>query len=110
PCESRAAADGEPPLATETPGHRRLHVRLGTVQLHRRQELTVRKLRQTLRLAADADELLDVRVPRGNVRGADPPVHADALLRVRLEVQVAPAVDLASPHDRAPAHVTAADP
>ena len=61
-------------------------------------------------LAADADELLDVVVPGLDVLVADRPVDADALARVGLEVQIAPAEAVPRPQQRPAAHLIAAIP
>ena len=87
-----------------------LQMSLDAVELHRRQELAVGQLRQAFGAAAHADEALDVVVPRRDLGVADRPVDGDAVLRVRFEVQVAPAIALPAPHDRAAADVIAADP
>ena len=52
----------------------------------------------------------DVVVPRRDVLVADRPVDGDAVFRVRLEVEVAPAVALTPPQQRAAADVIAAIP
>src|SRR5215472_18108309 len=99
--EDRRAPDGKHALASPALMHRVAHAQLRTVELHRREEFPVRKLCQALGLAAHADELLDVAVPGCDVRIADRPVDRDAFARVGLEVEVAPAVDLPPPHERA---------
>jgi hypothetical protein len=68
------------------------------------------QLRQSFGLAGDPDELLDVVVPRRDIGVADRPVDADPFARIGLEIEIAPAVDLPAPHDRAPAHLPAANP
>ena len=87
-----------------------LHLALEAVHLHRRQELAVGQLRQAVAAAADAGKALDVVVPRRDVRVADRPVDGDAVARVGLEVEVAPAVRLPPPEQRAAADVIAAHP
>ncbi len=103
-------ADGEVPLAAE----RRLQLfpdmPLGAVERHRRQELAVRELGKAEPLAAHPDEALDVAVPGGDVGVPDRPVGAVAVAEVGGEVEVAPAVHLPAPHDRAPAHLAPANP
>ena len=83
---------------------------LHAIELHRRQKLPVRKLRQILGLTADADEALDMIVPGREIVIADRPVDRDALARIGLEVHRAPAITLPAPHDGAPADVVAAYP
>src|SRR5215469_44700 len=78
-CQDCATADGEDALAPPPPCHGFLDVKLGTVELHRRQKLPIRELRQSLRLTADADEALNIAVPRRDVRVTDRPVDAHAL-------------------------------
>src|SRR5216684_970154 len=111
----RCGEDGDPadrddPLAPEPLGDAVPDILLGAVQGHGRQELAVRELRQAERFARDPDELLHVVVPRRDVGVADRPVDAEAVPRIRLEVQVAPAVHLPAPHDGLTAHLAAADP
>src|SRR5471032_1273616 len=54
--------------------------------------------------------LLDVIVPGSEVGVADRPVDGDSFLCVGLEVEVAPAITLTTPHQRASADVVAAIP
>src|SRR5438093_10405693 len=49
-------------------------------------------------------------VPRRDVGVADRPVHPEPVARVGAEVEVAPAVHLAAPHDGAAADLAAPDP
>src|SRR3989449_8754822 len=83
---------------------------LGAVQRHRGKELAVGQLGEAELRPGNADGLLQVVVPGRDVGVADRPVRAEAVLRVRLEVEVAPAVHLPAPHDGAPSHLPAADP
>ncbi len=78
--------------------------------LHGRQELTVGQLRKPFACARHADESLHVRVPGSDVLVADRPIIAVAILCVRLEIQVAPAIDLPSPGDGAAPDLAAAKP
>src|SRR5207253_1129871 len=80
------------------------------VELHRREELSVRKLRHSLMRSIDARVLLDVVVPRRNVGVADRPIDRNSFLRVRLEIEIAVAVALPPPHQRASTDVIAAVP
>src|SRR6185369_17440699 len=102
------AADRQPAL--ELLRHRLLQMSLDAVQVHRRQEFAVGQLRQVLGATADADEAFDVLVPRRELGIANRPVDGNADLRVRAEVDVAPAIALPAPHDGAAADVIAADP
>src|SRR5882672_8548184 len=108
--EDRDPADRDNPLESEPLGDAVPDHLLGAVQRHGRKELAVRELRQAERLARNPDELLHVVVPRRDVGVADRPVHAESVPRVRLEVEVAPAVYLPAPHDRLATHLAAADP
>ena len=74
------------------------------------QEFAVRQHREAFLAAADAGVALDVAVPRRQVGIADRPVGAVAILQVGLEIQVAPAVGLARPHQRLAAQLVPADP
>src|SRR5215210_562779 len=106
--EIRAAPRNHAPIRSE------LFVRyirdclLAAIELHRRQELSIGQLRHVLARAVDAGVRLDVVVPWRQVLVADRPVDGDSILRIRLEVEVAPAVALTSPHQRTPADVVAA--
>ena len=70
---------------------------LRAVHFHRRQKFAVGELRQALGLAADAGVRFDVVVPRSHICVADRPIDGVAFFQVGLEVEVAPAVALASP-------------
>ena len=109
-CEHRGTADGHAPGSAERALDRVAHVLLDARHRHRRQENSVRNLRQPLGLSADADEGLHVVVPGGDVGVADGPVDAVAVAGVGLEVEVAQPVALARPHDRAAPHLAPADP
>ena len=108
--ENRDASDREHALAVE-----RLHdlgsrVFLDDGHLHGREKDSVGQLRQPFVRAAHADEPLHVLVPRRDVRVANWPVVAVAVSCIRFEIEIAPAVDLTSPHDRAAADLTSAQP
>src|SRR5690606_28714897 len=83
--------------------------RLPAVERHRRLELAIRKLRQPFARAGDAREALDVVVPRCEIRVANRPVRADAVARVRLEIEVAQAIALPAPEQRAAADLVRAE-
>src|SRR5207247_9527725 len=83
---------------------------LSTLHLHRRQKFSIRKLRQSLRLARDSDEILDIVVPGRDVLIANRPVNGDSFAQVGFEIQITPAIRLSSPHDGSPAHMAAANP
>ena len=85
-------------------------LRLGGVELPRRLEFSVGKMREPLLASLNADELLDVAPPRRQIVVAERPIDAESLARVGLEVEIAPAIDTATPHDRAPADLTSANP
>src|SRR5690606_11495372 len=61
-------------------------------------------------LSTHADETLDVVVPGLEVGVADWPVDAHAVAGIGGEVQVAPAIALPAPRQRAAADLIAADP
>ncbi len=104
----RDAPDRE--AASELLFHRLLEMQLDAIELHRRLKLAVGELRQAFRLAAHADERLHVVVPGRDIRVADRPIDAMPVLRIRREIDVAPPIALARPHERAPADVIAAHP
>jgi hypothetical protein len=108
--ENGHAADGHDALALEGRKEPLARSALNTGHLHGRQEFAVRQLRQALACARHTDEAFDVRIPGGDVPVADRPVVAVTILRVCLEVQVAPAINLAAPRDGAPPDLTAAKP
>ena len=83
---------------------------LGAVERHRRKELRVGQLRQTLGPPRHAYEALDVVVPGLDVGVSDGPVHAVSVLQVGLEVEIAPAIDVARPYQRSPTHVSSSNP
>src|SRR5213080_2786213 len=108
--EDRDPADRHDPLGGEPLGDAVPDHLLGAVQRHRRQELPVGQLRQSQPLAAHPDEPFHVVVPRRDVGVADRPVHAEAVPRVGLEIEIAPAVYLPAPHDGLAADLAATDP
>src|SRR6185312_8203600 len=59
---------------------------LRAVHLHRRQELSIRKLRQSFCLSRDADEVFHVVIPGLDVFVADWPIDTVAILEVGLKV------------------------
>ncbi len=83
---------------------------LGAVERHRRLELSVRQLRQMLDRSGNARVAFDLVVPRREVCVANRPVDRDAVLRVRLEIEIAQAIALTSPRERPSADVIAAIP
>src|SRR5204863_422844 len=108
--QDRRPTDGQNALASPAFGHRVPDMHLGAVELHRWQELTVRQVREALRLSAHSDEFLDVRIPGRDVRVPTRPVDGKALPGVRLKVDIAPAAHPPPPPQRAAADVTAPDP
>ena len=108
--EHGAPSDRHHALARPTAGNGIFDQLFRTIQRHRLEEFPVGELRQSLSLPTDTHKHLDIVVPGRDVGIADRPVDADAFAGVRLEVQIAPAIDLAPPHDRAPADLAAADP
>ena len=87
-----------------------LERQLEAVELHGRQELPVGQLLETLVRAGDAGETFDAVIPGRNIRVANRPVDAVAVLLVGVEIVVAHAVGLPAPGDRTAAEVIAADP
>ena len=67
--------------------------------LHGRQKFPVRELLQSFFSAADSDKLLYIVIPGLNLLITNRPRNRDSFPFVCLEVQIAPAVNLASPHD-----------
>src|SRR5690242_3272457 len=67
-------------------------------------------MRQSFTSALYADEFLDVTPPRRHVLVADRPVDSDSFLQIRFVVEIAPAEDAASPHDRLATDLPPANP
>src|SRR5438270_8458800 len=109
-CQNGAAPDGHDALARKIFGDGILYHQFRTAHFHGRQKLAVRQLRKPLGLAADADEILDIVVPRRNILIANGPVNAHVLPQVRFEVQITPAIGLPAPYDRPTANLSSADP
>src|SRR5208282_1405518 len=91
-------------------GERGADVLLDARHFHRREEFSVGQLRQALSLAADASELFDVVVPRGDVRIADRPIYGDSFFQIGFKIEIAPAVALAAPGKGLSANLPAANP
>ena len=77
---------------------------------HRRLELSIGQLRQTVGIARDTDERLYPVVPWCQLGIAQWPVYALSISLVGSKIFVAPAVDLARPEYRAPAQTTGSNP
>src|SRR3984893_3997238 len=69
-------------------------------ELHRRQELTVGKVRKSPRLPAYAYEALDGRIPVLDVGIPNGPVNAVPIPFVGFEVKIAPAISMPAPQQR----------
>src|SRR6266550_6003678 len=67
-------------------------------------------MREVLATPLNADELLDVTPPWSHILVAKRPVDAVSLPRICLEVEIAPAIDAATPHDRASSNLPPAYP
>ena len=104
-----APADGQHPFPAVSAQEALPHVPLGDRHRHAGLEPAVRQLRQPLRVPAHSDAAFHVVVPGRDVGIADGPVDAVAVARIRLEVEVAPAIHLATPDDGAPSHLTTTD-
>src|SRR5205814_293810 len=107
--ENRRAADGHYAVL-EMLGEGIAEIHFHASHLHRREEFSVRELRQAFGLAADAGKLFDVVVPGREVRIADRPIRSDSLFQVGLKVEIAPAIALPSPGDGFAADLAAANP
>ncbi len=84
--------------------------RFHAVHFHRRLEGPVRQVRECERFATDADEPLDMIVPRPDVRITNRPVDAEPVSKIGLEIEIAPAIDLSPPDDRLAAYLARAEP
>src|SRR5579871_3774833 len=87
-----------------------LEIQLDAGHLHRRQKLAVGKLRKPLGLSADSRKFLHVVVPRCDIRVTNRPIYGNPVSQIGFEIQIAPAVALATPHDRFAADLTPANP
>src|SRR6266550_3658994 len=108
--QNRRATDRHHAFVWKALRDRILYDHLSTRHLHRRQKFSIRKLRQSLRLPRDSDEILDIVVPGRDVLIANRPVNGDSFAQVGFEIQITPAIRLSSPHDGSPAHMAAANP
>src|SRR5262245_15318945 len=75
------------------------HVLFDAVEVERREEFPVGHRLDSVAGAADADEALDVRVPRRDVLVADRPADPVAVALRRRELVMAPALAGAAPRD-----------
>src|SRR6266550_6187399 len=82
----------------------------GTVEFERRQEFSIGHRLQMIGVPADADELLDVRVPWGDFIVCNRPVHPVAELLRSHELVLTPALARAPPDDRLTADLVSANP
>src|SRR5262249_13186014 len=108
--EHSAAADRHQALTREVLGDSIFDDKFGASHLHWRKKFAVRKLWQALCLTTDAGELFDVVVPRREVLLPNRPVRGDSIMQIGFEIQIAPAIRLASPDDGTPANLAAANP
>src|SRR6266702_5375052 len=75
--QNRRATDRHHAFVWKALRDRILYDHLSTRHLHRRQKFSIRKLRQSLRLPRDSDEILDIVVPGRDVLIANRPVNGD---------------------------------
>ena len=71
---------------------------LAAIERHRREELAVWQLRHPFVRSVDSGVLFYVIVPARDIGIANRPINRDSFLRIRLEVEIAPAITLAAPH------------
>src|ERR1700722_3391113 len=110
PGENRGTPDREDAFRAKMFRDRLTHYSLRAGKLHGRQELAVGQLRQPKRFSGDSDEVLHVVVPGREVGIANRPIDRNSVAKVRFEIQIAPPVTLAAPHNGAPAYLPPADP
>src|SRR6266851_2977557 len=91
-------------------GERVLQVQFNAGHFHRREKFPVGQLRQTFGLAADAGDLFHVVVPGSDVRVANGPIDGDSLFQIGFEIEIAPAIALASPGDGLSANLAPTNP
>src|SRR5690349_13557224 len=94
----------------ELPGDDVLCVNLAAGKPHGRKELPIRKLRQSLPAAADADVRLNHVVVRLDIAICDRPVIAVAVMRSRLKLKIRIPVTDTAPQQRFSAYLAAANP
>src|SRR4051812_41132044 len=87
-----------------------LQLLLGAIQLPGREEIAVGKMREAELLTRDADEALDVSVPRRQVCVANRPVDTVAVAQIRLEIEIARAQAHATPDETSAAQLVTANP
>src|ERR1700704_5293495 len=104
------AADRHDPLAGKILGDGILHDEFAAGHFHGRQEFAIGKLRESLGLAAHADEVLDVVIPGSDVLVANWPVNGNSLAQVGFKIEIAPAIGLPAPDDGASANLPPSDP
>src|SRR5262249_38590368 len=92
------------------PGNRFPEVTLDAGHLHRREKTSVRELRQSLPLAADPRQIFPIVIPGGDLRVTDGPLNGNPLFLSGLEIEIAPAIALAAPHDGFSSDLAAANP
>ena len=108
--QDRGPPDGEDPIPPPFLLGGFPDLDLGTLELHRGQELAVRQLRQALGQTGDPDEPFDVRIPGRDVGIPNRPVDAVAVAGIGFEIEIAPPVDLPPPGDRPAPYVALPDP
>src|SRR5258708_10427865 len=104
-----SAADGHDAVVVML-GERFAEILLDAGHFHWWKKFTVGELRHAVGWAANSRELFDVVVPGREIGITNRPIHRDAVLEVGFEVEVAPAVALASPGKGLAADLTPADP
>src|SRR5262249_43566974 len=108
--EDGGATDRQAPLVAEILLHYIFHVQFGAIHFHRWKEFAVGELGETFGLTCDADELFNVVVPRLNVAVADGPIDRDAVAGIGFKIEIAPAITLPAPHNRAAAYLAPTNP
>ena len=108
--ENGGAADCEHALAAKMFGRFIADELLRAIQFHRRKKLAVGQLRQSERFAGNSSEFLDIVVPGSKVGVADGPVNSNSVAEIGFEVEVAPAIALASPRNGTAADLASTNP
>src|ERR1035438_4170728 len=107
--EHGGAADGHNAVV-EILGETVAEIELRAIHFHGRQEMAVRQVRQTFGLAADTGEIFYIAVPGLDIGVADGPIYGVSFFQVGFEVEIAPAIALASPGNRFSADLASANP
>src|SRR5689334_20773202 len=81
-----------------------------TIHLHRWKKLAVWQMRYAVTVAADAYKLFYIGIPRGNIFVTYRPGDSNALLFVRIKVEITPPLRPPCPQQRLSSYLVSPDP